>query len=682
MAPNPGTNVIERRNPRPVVVDTDPGIDDALAIVLALRSPELRVELMTTVAGNTGLRAATDNARRLLALLDPDEPPRLVPGAARPLRGRLSTAPDVHGDDGLAGLSRLRDRSGRLLFPANRGPVPCRESAAPAIVAKAREHGETLTIVALGPLTNLARALEVDAGAMRRVGRLIVMGGAIEAPGNVTAAAEFNFHVDPDAADRVLTSGMRITLVALDVTRRVRLHWPLVRDALRGNRSPIARALRHFTRSLASSGGGMLLHDPLAMALAIDPGLVRTRPLPVRVETRGVHARGMSIADRRPPRATRQTGEDAAGGDAPLVDIAFEVDAARVLGMVAERVLGAERPTERHADVVVIGSANSDLTVAAHTLPRPGETVTQGVLHTGFGGKGANQAVAARRAGAEVAFAARLGEDGHAERYLDHLRAEGIDTGAISRDRRAASGVALIVVDAAGHNQIAVASGANARLRPAHLKAGLRRVAAGSVVVAQLEVPIATVEAAFRAARRAGATTLLNPTPVPACGTPTPSAGSAPTAPDHPPLDRGLPEALIALTDVVVVNEIEAEQLTGIPVAAVATARRTAAALVESGFEAAVVTLGERGAVWAHGAGAGHAAAPKVEAIDTVGAGDTFVGYLASGLARGVPLGESVAEAVHAAALAVTRRGAQSGIPRRSELARTAAARSRARRSR
>ena len=583
---------------------------------------------------------------------------------------------------GWPGISRLRDRSGRLLFPANRGPVPCRESAAPAIVAKAREHGETLTIVALGPLTNLARALEVDAGAMRRVGRLIVMGGAIEAPGNVTAAAEFNFHVDPDAADRVLTSGMRITLVALDVTRQVRLHWPLVRDTLRGNRSPIARALRHFTRSLASSGGGMLLHDPVAMALAIDPGLVRTRPLPVRVETRGVHARGMSIADRRPPRATRQTGEDAIRGDAPLVDIAFEVDAARVLGMVAERVLGAERPTERHADVVVIGSANTDLTVAARTLPRPGETVTEGVLHTGFGGKGANQAVAARRAGAEVGFAARLGEDGHAERYLDHLRAEGIDTGAISRDRRAASGVALIVVDAAGHNQIAVASGANARLRPAHLKAGLRRVAAGSVVVAQLEVPIATVEAAFRAARRAGATTLLNPTPVPTCGTPTPSAGSAPAAPDHPPLDRGLPEALIALTDVVVVNEIEAEQLTGIPVAAVATARRTAAALVESGFEAAVVTLGERGAVWTHRAGAGHAAAPEVEAIDTVGAGDTFVGYLASGLARGVPLGESVAEAVHAAALAVTRRGAQSGIPRRSELARTAAARSRARRSR
>ena len=663
--------MIERRDRRPIVIDTDPGVDDALAIVLALRSPELRVELMTTVAGNAGIRAVTDNARRLLALLDPEEPPRLVRGAARPVRGRLNTALDVHGDDGLAGLSRLRDRGGRLLFPASGGPVPSGEGAAHAIVAKAREHGEKLTIVALGPLTNLARALQADAGSMRRVGRLIVMGGAIETPGNVTAAAEFNFHVDPVAADRVLTSGIRITLVALDVTQRVRLPWSLVRDTLRGNRSPLARALRHFTRPLASRDLGMPLHDPLAMALAIDPGLVRTRPLPVRVETGGVHTRGMSITDRRPVRSVRRTGGDAARSDPPLVDVAFDVDAGRVLELLAERVLGADRPTGRRADVVVVGSANTDLTVTARTLPKPGETVTEGVLHTGFGGKGANQAVAARRAGAEVAFVARMGDDGHAERYLAHLRAEGIDIDAIGRDRRAASGVALIVVDAAGHNQIAVASGANARLRPAHLKAGLRRVRAGGVVVAQLEVPITTVEAAFRAARQAGAATLLNPAPVPAPAAAASVAAPVPAAPGHAPLVRPLPETLVALTDVVVVNEIEAEQLTGLPVTGVAPPRRAAEALVAIGFGAAVVTLGKHGAVWTDGTGGGRVAAPKVKVIDTVGAGDTFVGYLASGLARGVPLGENVAEAVRAAALAVTRRGAQSGTPRRSDLART-----------
>ena len=671
-----------RFDPRPVVIDTDPGIDDALAIVLALRSPELQVELVTTVAGNTGLRAVTDNARRLLALLEPAEPPRLVSGAARPLSGRLTTATEVHGDDGLAGLSRVRDGSGRLLFPASRGPLPAREGAAAAIVAKAREHGENLTIVALGPLTNLARALDEDATAMQGVGRLIVMGGAIEAPGSVTAAAEFNFHVDPEAADRVLTSGMRITLVGLDVTRQVRLRWPVVRDALHDNESPLARAIRHMTRPVDSHDGGLLLHDPLAMALAVDATLVRTCPLPVRVETRGEHTRGMSIADRRGIQDAGKTGAVAAGDGAPLVDVAFEVDAARVLGLVAERILGAARPDERPADVVVVGSANTDLTVTARALPRPGETVTEGALHTGFGGKGANQAVAARRAGAEVAFVARMGTDAHAERYLNHLGAEGIDIGAISRDRRAASGVALIAVDAAGHNQIAVASGANSRLRPAHLRAGLRRVHMGSVVVAQLEVPIDTVEAAFRAARRAGATTMLNPAPVPSSTEAALAAASARAAPGESPLVGLLPQTLVALTDVVVVNQVEAEQLAGLPVAGVVQARRAAAALLECGFGAAVVTVGERGAVWTDAAGSGRAAAPKVKAIDTVGAGDTFVGYLASGLARGVPLGDSVAEAVHAAALSVTRRGAQSGIPRRSEVARSVPAQARAPRSR
>ena len=185
----------------------------------------------------------------------------------------------------------------------------------------------------------------------------------------------------------------------------------------------------------------------------------------------------------------------------------------------------------------------------------------------------------------------------------------------------------------------------------------------GSVVVAQLEVPIDTVEAAFRAARRAGATTMLNPAPVPSSAGTIVAAASARAAPSEAPLCGLLPQTLVALTDVVVVNQVEAEQLAGLPVTGVVQARRAATALIEGGFGAAVVTLGDRGAVWTDAAGNGRAAAPRVKAVDTVGAGDTFVGYLASGLARGVALGESVAEAVHAAALAVTRRGAQSGIP-------------------
>jgi len=179
-----------------------------------------------------------------------------------------------------------------------------------------------------------------------------------------------------------------------------------------------------------------------------------------------------------------------------------------------------------------------------------------------------------------------MGTDEHAERYLNHLGAEGIDIGAIGRDRRAASGVALIAVDESGHNQIAVAPGANARLRPAHLKAGLRRLRPGSVVAAQFEVPIDTVEAAFRAARRAGAMTLLNPAPVPSSAEPVRAANSACVVAGEPPLVGLLPETLVTLTDVVVVNQVEAEQLVGFPVDGVVPARRAATTLLTCGFGA------------------------------------------------------------------------------------------------
>jgi ribokinase len=300
----------------------------------------------------------------------------------------------------------------------------------------------------------------------------------------------------------------------------------------------------------------------------------------------------------------------------------------------------------RTAGVLVVGSANIDLSVAVARLPGPGETVTQGVLHCGFGGKGANQAVAARRAGARVALAAALGADDHGERYLQHLRREGIDISAVRQLRGTATGTALICVDTAGRNQIAVASGANARLRPSHLRPALAALEPGDALVAQFEVPVETVVAAFRAGRRISAVTVLN------------------TAPFLP-----VPRSLATATDVVVMNEVEAGTLCDAPVTGVAAAHRATAMAREMGFSSVVITLGKRGAVWRSGCGRGRAHAPRVSAVDTVGAGDTFVGYLAAGLARGQPLPLAVEIVVHASAVAVTRRGAQSGIPRRRDLA-------------
>jgi purine nucleosidase len=256
-----------------VLVDTDPGIDDALALLQAWGTPGLAVEALTTVAGNVDVEAATTNVRRLLALRRPAPPPRVARGAAAPLARPLVTATDYHGRDGLGDLAD---------WPAAGGVPAPRGDAVDLMRETIGRHGQALTLVALGPLTNLARLAAADAGALARVGRVIAMGGALDVPGNVTATAEFNLHVDPEAAAQVLAAGARLDLVPLDATRQVLLPRGELLEALRGAPAPVAdRVARLTERAFAADArhGRMTLHDPLAMAAAADPTLVAWEPV-------------------------------------------------------------------------------------------------------------------------------------------------------------------------------------------------------------------------------------------------------------------------------------------------------------------------------------------------------------------------------------------------------------------
>ena len=185
-----------------VLIDTDPGIDDALALLYAWSSADLRLAALTTVAGNVPIGDATRNLLRLVALRG-IEPPPIAEGAAEPLVRRLVTATGYHGDDGLGDLPDWPSPPGTLLG----------RTAAELIVETARRAAEPLTLIALGPLTNVALALERDARALGRLARVVVMGGAVDVRGNVTPDAEFNIHVDPEAAARVLAAGLPVDLV-------------------------------------------------------------------------------------------------------------------------------------------------------------------------------------------------------------------------------------------------------------------------------------------------------------------------------------------------------------------------------------------------------------------------------------------------------------------------------------
>jgi len=295
--------------------------------------------------------------------------------------------------------------------------------------------------------------------------------------------------------------------------------------------------------------------------------------------------------------------------------------------------------------VLVVGSANVDVTVALPRLPQPGETVTDGTLLVAHGGKGANQAVAARRLGAEVRLIGCVGDDASGREVRQALDGEGIGVDALLTTAAAATGTALIVVDAEGRNQIAVAPGANRALTPAHIDRRQADFAWAEVVVASLEVPLASARHALACARRHGALTILNPAPLP----------------------EGRLDCL-DLADYATPNEGEAARLTGLTLTGLEDAAEVAAAVRARGAVHAVLTLGAAGAFADGPGGRLHAPGFPVTAIDTTGAGDAFNGALAVALARGGRLAEAVRFANAAAALACTRRGAQPSMPSRADV--------------
>ncbi len=300
-------------------------------------------------------------------------------------------------------------------------------------------------------------------------------------------------------------------------------------------------------------------------------------------------------------------------------------------------------------DIVVVGSLNVDVSLAAERLPRAGETVRGEALEVGAGGTGLNQAIAAARLGGRVYLVGCVGGDRFADIPLEALRDAGVLDTYVESLSDAATGSALILVDrASGENQIAIAPGANARVDAAAVRDAAAAFRASSVLLVQLEIPLGTVADALDAARDERATCVLDPAPTPGAG--------------------GLDDALLCRVDVLTPNETEAEALSAIPVHDVESAARAGARLCERTQGDVVVTLGELGCVWVWSTGFEHVPAPPVTPVDTTGAGDAFNGGLAVALARGEPLGRALPFAVRAGTAATLRRGAAAAMPTRNDL--------------
>jgi ribokinase len=294
----------------------------------------------------------------------------------------------------------------------------------------------------------------------------------------------------------------------------------------------------------------------------------------------------------------------------------------------------------KRCQICVVGSANVDLTFRTPRLPRPGETLAGHSVHLGMGGKGANQAVAAARLGAQVTLVARVGNDTFGQEAVLRYRAEGIDTAFVRQDTQRPTGTAAIVVDDQAENCILIVAGANAGLAPQDVREAAPPIQNADALLCQLETPLDATLEAFRLARAAGTRTVLTPAPV---------------------ID--LPDELLRLCDLCVPNRTEMELLVRCPVVTDVDAQSAAELLRARGVKTVAVTLGDAGAIVVDDAGSVHIPAVDVEAVDPTGAGDAFTAALAVALAEGSALREAARRASVVAALTVTRVGTQTAFP-------------------
>ena len=306
----------------PVIIDTDPGIDDAIAIALACSSPEIDLLGVTTVGGNTGIENTTGNALRLLHLFGRDDVP-VAAGAARALAFEADLGdPSIHGQGGLGGV---------VLPLPDRGPDP--RGAVGLLTELVESHPEPITLIAIGPLTNVALFAATRPDVYAKLDRLVIMGGGVHITGNHTPTGEFNIWFDPEAAARVFSAGVEVTMVGLDVTHKAMFagtDWGPLRTADAG---PVAKAVTgmidfYGTFYLSQNGSDATAqHDSLAVAAVVQPDLVRTQHCWVGVETAGTLTRGMTVADLK-----------GVWKHAPNTHVALDVDVPAFIDLLVGRI--------------------------------------------------------------------------------------------------------------------------------------------------------------------------------------------------------------------------------------------------------------------------------------------------------------------------------------------------------
>jgi len=316
-----------------ILIDTDPGVDDALALIYAFKSPDIKVEAITTVSGNVDLETTSRNLLKILNLMDLSEFPIIAKGEAQPLIKQPVDAEDVHGKDGLGNISEILHLAGTLKYATADCPFTD-QSAVALLLEMVDYYPDDLIIVALGPLTNLSKAIQKDLTRFRKVHSLYLMGGVFTEYGNITTNAEFNVFVDPHAAHEVFNSGVPIHIAPLDVTHQVKLTGDRIQTEVLGREDLISHFITDSTQAVMQfyqenvGFYGFHIHDALPIGMLNHPELFKSVETHVQVETEGELTSGMTVADLR-----KQTVID------PNAKVYVEVDADSFLDLFFKTIL-------------------------------------------------------------------------------------------------------------------------------------------------------------------------------------------------------------------------------------------------------------------------------------------------------------------------------------------------------
>ena len=311
-----------------VIIDCDAGVDDALAIILAMKSPELDVKAITIVSGNVSASQCYRNVLRIMEILNPFYHPVLAKGSEKPLSGKDNFVPNIHGEDGLGDIEKILNDDGTTRYsPLNAFEI--RGNAVSLFYELIETYPNEITLIATGPLTNVAMAIADDKNKMKKLHEIVLMGGAFSTPGNVTPFAEFNIFCDPEAAKIVFNSGIPVTAVGLDVTHRVVLSEEWLVKSIGNSKTKLNQFIIDITKKYMDfhkkyeKFSGCYLHDPLAAGVAIDRSFVKTMKAKIDVETKKGGMRGRTTLDL----------------SRPFSEICTEVDAGQFLKFFIERVI-------------------------------------------------------------------------------------------------------------------------------------------------------------------------------------------------------------------------------------------------------------------------------------------------------------------------------------------------------